>query len=45
GGLRKQRNRPAASKPGAFASTRPIDQSQFRGPKREGAQAKWSPVD
>ncbi|MFM8820990.1 MAG: DEAD/DEAH box helicase [Phenylobacterium sp.] len=45
GGLRKQRNRPAASKPGAFASTRPIDQSQFRGPKREGAQAKWSPLD
>ena len=28
-----------------FASTRPIDQSQFRGPKREGTAAKWSPVD
>jgi ATP-dependent RNA helicase RhlE len=50
GGLRKQRNRPssakpAGGKPGAFASTRPIDQSAFRGPKREGASAKWSPVD
>jgi ATP-dependent RNA helicase RhlE len=44
GGLRKQRNRPEA-KGDSFASTRPIDQSQFRGPKREGAGAKWSPVD
>ncbi|MFM1958852.1 MAG: hypothetical protein RL588_369 [Pseudomonadota bacterium] len=55
GGLRKQRNRPSSGKPaggkpsggrpGDFASTRPIDQSQFRGPKREGAAAKWSPLD
>ena len=44
GGLRKQRNRPEAKGDG-FASTRPIDQSQFRGPKREGTAAKWSPVD
>ena len=44
GGLRKQRSRPEAKGDG-FASTRPIDQSQFRGPKREGTSAKWSPVD
>jgi ATP-dependent RNA helicase RhlE len=44
GGLRKQRNRPEAKVDG-FASTRPIDQSPFRGPKRESAPAKWSPVD
>jgi len=59
GGLRKQRNRnrPAAAASGAGpargrangerASTTPIDQNQFKGPKRSPAQAekRWSPLD
>ncbi|WP_304186212.1 DEAD/DEAH box helicase [Phenylobacterium aquaticum] len=55
GGLRKQRNRPARAGGGGgqaaagrpSASTKPIDQSQFKGPARGGAEPakRWSPVD